>query len=255
MSDFNAAIFEKLHAKAGTGNAAPLVKYVIRCGGTVADAKSFARHAYETYQPQAALDEIAAKIAACHECKGLDTSGWARGVGAALGLSDTAPVALIGESPGRTEAQQHVPFVGPAGKLLDEMLVHAGLLRADVFLTNTLRCFTTNKSRLTPEHAATCRHFLDDELRIVHPRAIICLGRFAWENFVGEECVGPLNQIRREWRVVEQHYVAFSYHPAAALHNKNWLPKMEEDWRWIGESLRRGVAEVYMGNGDWDDPF
>lgn len=236
--------FYQLCYRALADDPAPLVKHLRAAGVTLPDAKRFLVNLRELASPADTLDAIAAAISTCPSaCQHLDRTGYARGTG-----PTNPPLMLIGESPGRNEAREHLPFIGPAGQLLTRLLARIGLCREQVYLTNTVRCFTTNKDRLTPEIAATCRRYLLEEIRVTNPRAVICLGRFAWENFMQETHSGRLDDLRQQWRPVRLPvnvrqaplHVAFSYHPAAGLHQPQYVFDMEEDFDWIGETMQLG---------------
>jgi uracil-DNA glycosylase family 4 len=103
-----------------------------------------------------------------------------------------AQVMVIGEGPGETEDKLGRPFVGRAGQLLDRMLLAIGLQREDVFICNTVKCRPTlddgvrlrNRAPL-PEEMANCRPYLDEQIDIVSPRAILCLGAPSAKSFLG----------------------------------------------------------------------
>ena len=103
-----------------------------------------------------------------------------------------AQVMVIGEGPGETEDQVGRPFVGRAGQLLDRMLLAIGLQREDVFICNTVKCRPTlddgvrlrNRPPM-PEEMANCRPYLDEQIEIVRPRAILCLGAPSAKSFLG----------------------------------------------------------------------
>jgi uracil-DNA glycosylase family 4 len=103
-----------------------------------------------------------------------------------------AALMVIGEGPGETEDRLGRPFVGRAGDLLEKMLRAIGLERDDVFICNTVKCRPTlddgGKLRNrppTPDEMANCRHFLDEQIAIVRPRAILCLGAPSAKSFLG----------------------------------------------------------------------
>jgi DNA polymerase len=252
--------FESLCYQAVAGNPAALVKYLRTRNVDASEVKKLLANLREIANPEAELAAVSARIATCHiRCSHLDHTGYACGEG------PLNPVIMfIGESPGRNEAVTHKPFVGPAGQLLESMLQRIGLHRGLVYLTNTVRCFTTNKDRLTPEVATACRRYLIDEIRIAKPQVVVCLGRFAWESFMQEPHEGRLETLRQQWRNMHLPQsvrmgklpVAFSYHPSAALRNPEYMRALEKDFDWIGRTLGlvdSAAAAAGAAAGEYDD--
>jgi DNA polymerase len=103
-----------------------------------------------------------------------------------------AALLVIGEGPGETEDKLGRPFVGRAGDLLEKMLLAIGLPREDVFIANTVKCRPTlddgvrlrNRAPL-PEEMANCRPYLDEQIEIIAPKAILCLGAPSAKSFLG----------------------------------------------------------------------
>ena len=91
----------------------------------------------------------------------------------------TSEVMFVGEGPGQREDERGVPFVGPAGKLLDELLAAAGWTRADVYVTNVVKCRPPGNRDPETEEMAACAPFLEEQLRLLNPRLIVTLGRFS----------------------------------------------------------------------------
>ena len=128
---------------------------------------------------------------ASQECRGCEL--YCRATQAVFGEGPkNAPIMLIGEQPGDQEDQQGHPFVGPAGRLLDESLVAAGIAREDVFVTNAVKHFkweARGKRRLHSKPSAreirACRPWLDAEIRVVRPHVICCLGATAAQALLG----------------------------------------------------------------------
>jgi DNA polymerase len=115
-----------------------------------------------------------------------------------------ADVMVIGEGPGETEDKLGRPFVGRAGQLLDKMLLAIGLQREDVFICNTVKCRPTldDGVRLrnrppTPEEMDNCRPYLDEQIEIVRPRAILCLGAPSAKSFLGPKF--SITKQRGQW--------------------------------------------------------
>ncbi len=115
-----------------------------------------------------------------------------------------APLLVVGEGPGETEDQQGRPFVGRAGQLLDRMLAAIALTRGDVFIANTVKCRPTlddgvrlrNRAPM-PEEMANCRPYLDEQIAIIAPRVILCLGAPAAKSFLGPKF--SITKQRGQW--------------------------------------------------------
>jgi DNA polymerase len=122
---------------------------------------------------------------------------------------------FIGEGPGFHENQQGRPFVGQAGKFLDELLSAAGLRRETVFITNVVKCRPPGNRDPQPEELEACSKFLDRQIEIINPEMIVTLGRFSMAKFFGQV---KISQIHGNMRKIGQRYIVAMYHPAAALH-------------------------------------
>jgi uracil-DNA glycosylase len=131
--------------------------------------------------------------AAAKDCTACDL--YKRGTQTVFGEgADRAPLMLIGEQPGDAEDLSGHPFVGPAGKLLDRALVEAGIDRAEVYVTNVVKHFKwepRGKRRIHKKpnagEIAACRPWLDTEIALVKPRAIVCLGATAAQALLGKQ--------------------------------------------------------------------
>lgn len=143
-----------------------------------------------------------------------------------------AKVMIIGEAPGRQEDESGQPFVGMAGKFLDKLLGIAGLNRADVFITNVVKCRPPENRKPERTEVEACADFLNAQIAIINPRLIICLGGTAASAVLGLKRItndhGKL--IERDGR-----YYFVAYHPAARFHRH----LIEEDFRQLKRALRR----------------
>jgi DNA polymerase len=124
---------------------------------------------------------------------------------------------LIGEAPGAEEDRRGEPFVGRAGKLLDEMLRALGMSRDEVFIANILKCRPPNNRDPAQSEAEACRSHLDRQIELVGPRLILAVGRIAAQQLLGSgEPVGRLRG--RVHRLEKQGVpVVVTYHPAYLL--------------------------------------
>ncbi len=152
---------------------------------------------------------------------------------------------FIGEGPGWHEDQQGRPFVGNAGKFLNELLELGGLKRDDVFITNVVKCRPPGNRDPMPDEMAACAPYLERQIAAINPDVIVTLGRFSMSRwFPGER----ISKIHGQAKRVEGRIVVPMYHPAAALHQAALRGAIEEDFKklpkWLEEAIRdREVAE------------
>jgi DNA polymerase len=130
-----------------------------------------------------------------------------------------AEIMFVGEGPGYHEDLQGQPFVGAAGHFLDELLQRAGIKRADVFITNVIKCRPPSNRDPTPEEIAACNDFLLAQIALIKPRAICTLGRFALATLVDERLTSISQVHGKAYRKSGIIFVPL-YHPAAALHDQ-----------------------------------
>lgn len=157
------------------------------------------------------MDAIRLKIRTCQECPlHLGRKNAVPGEGAV-----DAKVMFIGEGPGFHENEQGKPFVGQAGKFLDELLAAGGLKRDEVFITNVVKCRPPSNRDPEPGELAACRTYLDEQIELINPKVIVTLGRFSMARFIEG---GRISQIHGKTHDVEGRTVITMYHPAAALH-------------------------------------
>jgi DNA polymerase len=170
-----------------------------------------------------ALEEIAAEVRVCPKCELARTRTHAvPGDGNAK-----ARVMLIGEGPGWHEDQQGKPFVGNAGKFLNELLAKAGLTRDEVFITNVVKCRPPGNRDPLPDEIAACAPYLERQIAAIDPDVIITLGRFSMARwFPGERISKIHGQAKRDGR----RLVVPMYHPAAALHQAALRGDIEDDF-------------------------
>ena len=171
-----------------------------------------------------ALRDLAGEIAACPKCDLSKTRTHAvPGEG-----SPNADIVFIGEGPGFYEDQQARPFVGPAGKFLDELLASIGLRRQDVYICNVIKCRPPNNRDPLPGEIAACKPWLDRQLEIISPKVIVTLGRFSMTRYFPGQSISRIHgQPRRLGEVT----VVPMYHPAAALHQASLRRTIMEDFK------------------------
>jgi len=183
--------------------------------------------------PQKLLDAIAAEIRE-HDACGFDVCEQATRMVPGEG-SATASVVLVGEAPGANEDREGRPFVGRAGRLLDQLLAEAGLKREDVFITNVLKARPPRNRDPRAAEVAHHLHWLAAQLQVIRPRLLVPLGRHALARFAPDLKIGDVHGhvLQRDGRTLFP-----MYHPAAALHNQRLLETLVADARALREALR-----------------
>jgi DNA polymerase len=139
-----------------------------------------------------------------------------------------AEIMLIGEAPGMNEDRQGRPFVGAAGKFLEELLAAAGLSREDVFICNVLKCRPPSNRDPLPAEIEACSDYLDEQIDIIDPLVIVTLGRYSMARFFPRQTISRIHGTVKE--VAGRAYVPM-YHPAAALHQGSLREVMLNDFR------------------------
>ncbi|MBC8448929.1 MAG: uracil-DNA glycosylase [Chloroflexi bacterium] len=176
------------------------------------------------------LETLNRQITACQRCPlGRMRNRAVPGEGPA-----DAQIMFIGEAPGFHEDRQGRPFVGAAGKFLDELLASINMKREDVFIANVIKCRPPGNRDPQPDEIAACRPYLDKQIDLIQPRIIITLGRFSMARYFPGASISRIHgQPKRSGGRI--FYPMF--HPAAALHQPRWRPLIEEDMKRIPELL------------------
>jgi DNA polymerase len=148
--------------------------------------------------------------------------------------SASAEVVFVGEAPGATEDKLGRPFVGAAGKFLDEMLASINLARADVYITNIVKYRPPGNRDPLPEEIAAFKPFLLEQLAIIQPKLVVFLGRHAMNVFLPQLKISQAHG--RAFKRGGQVYMPL-YHPAAALYNGGMRAQLLEDFAGIPKVL------------------
>ena len=136
---------------------------------------------------------------------------------------------IIGEAPGAEEDRRGEPFVGRAGKLLDEMLLAIGMQRESVFIANILKCRPPNNRDPAADEAAACRGYLDRQIELISPQIIVAVGRIAAQHLLATDApVGRLRG-RRHQLSGSGIPVVVTYHPAYLLRSPTQKRKAWQD--------------------------
>jgi len=166
--------------------------------------------------PVATLSVLREKVLPCTACdlaEGRNSTVFGAG-------HPAADLMFIGEAPGRDEDLQGEPFVGASGQLLTKILGAIGFAREDVFIANILKCRPPNNRDPLPVEVAACEGWLNQQLEIIRPRVICCLGRVAAQTLLKTDA--SLGSLRKSVNFYAGVPVMATYHPAALLRNPNW---------------------------------
>lgn len=177
---------------------------------------------------RADLAELAARARACERCPQLAAARTT----VVFGNGDPdADLLLVGEAPGQDEDRQGVPFVGAAGRLLNELLAEIGIRRDEVFVTNVLRCRPPDNRDPLPEEIDHCRGYLLETLALVRPKVVCSLGTFATRLLREDPASIRAVRGRAEIRTIGRSTVRLLplFHPAAALYQPSSVELLRED--------------------------
>lgn len=177
------------------------------------------------------LAELNSQIAVCQACPlGASRTTAVPGEG-----PPDARVMFIGEGPGEQEDQSGRPFVGAAGRLLNQLMLKAGLRRPEVFITNIVKCRPPGNRDPQPNEREACRPYLEAQIALLNPRVICLLGRHAVHCLLDPQA----SMTRLHGVPVERDGIWFVplYHPAAALHQPGLQPVLVEDMRRLAAML------------------
>jgi DNA polymerase len=156
-----------------------------------------------------------------------------------------AELMFVGEAPGASEDEQGLPFVGRAGKLLEQLLGEIGMARADVFIANVLKCRPPGNRDPLPAEIGNCEGYLMSQVELIQPTVICSLGNFATKLLRGDTTGITRLHGRAEELVIGRRAVRLYpiYHPAAALYTPAMLATLREDFSRVPELLALGAPE------------
>ena len=180
----------------------------------------------------AAMEELARSVDGCNGCKLAATRNKI-----VFGMGDpNADIVFIGEAPGRDEDRTGVPFVGRAGRLLDKIFAAMGLSRErGIYIANILKCRPPNNRDPQPDEVERCIPYLLNQLRIIRPKVICCLGRVAAQNLLGTDAtLGRLRGKVHRYSIEgmeDSVPVIVTYHPAYLLRNPAGKKPVWEDMK------------------------
>jgi len=155
--------------------------------------------------------------------------------------SADAEIMFIGEGPGQKEDELGRPFVGAAGKFLDEMLGIINLKREEVYIANIVKCRPPQNRDPLPEEAAACWPWLLSQIKIIQPKLIVTLGRHSMERFLPNQKISQIHgrAMRREVDKIGKQVFYTLYHPAAALYNGSMRELLIKDFKRIPKVIEK----------------
>src|SRR5271168_3734094 len=192
-----------------------------------------------------ALKELLVEARGCTRCAELAATRTSVVFGA--GNAD-AELMFVGEAPGANEDLQALPFVGAAGKLLEQLLGEIGLSRSEVFIANVLKCRPPGNRDPQPREIENCQDYLHRQVELIQPHVICTLGNFSTKLLRGEQTGitrlhGQPEVLTLGRRVVRLYPI---YHPAAALYTPRMLETLREDFTRLPELLALGAPEQQL---------
>ena len=162
----------------------------------------------------------------CESCKACPLAKTRNNVVFSDGNPSTAKIVFIGEAPGEVEDEMGIPFVGRAGQLMNEFLSEAGISREDdIYMINTVKCRPPENRVPTDEEKSACRKFLDAQIDIIKPEAIVLCGATALKSFVELDKKQTISKVRGKWMTVTVDGVEYKaitiFHPSYLLRNRS----------------------------------
>lgn len=195
---------------------------------------------------QAQLDAIAAEASVCTKCK-LHHSRKNAVPGDGPADSD---IMFIGEGPGFHENEQGLPFVGAAGKFLEELLEGNGMSRKTVFITNIVKCRPPGNRDPEAEEIEACADYLERQIKTINPKVIVTLGRFSMARYFPK---AKISGIHGQAKNINGRLVVPMYHPAAALHQPSLRSVVQDDFSKLPKLIAKGAANSKPMN-EGEDP-
>ncbi len=214
---------KKESAKTPVPVPSPVVKQATLFGGPAAGVQDSPVRP----DPDRTLDSFYHEIKDCVRCRlGHTRTRFVFGVG-----NPKADILFVGEAPGKDEDLQGEPFVGRAGKLLDKILEATGFARNEVYIANVLKCRPPENRDPQPDEMETCSPYLLEQIRLINPKFIVCLGRIAAMQLL--ETKLALGRLRGTFHNFNGFQVMVTYHPAALLRFAEYKKDVWEDMKML----------------------
>jgi DNA polymerase len=177
------------------------------------------------------LDDLRSFIGDCQRCKLCSgRKNIVFGVG-----NPKAELIFVGEGPGADEDEKGEPFVGRAGQLLTKMINAMGFERSDIYIANVVKCRPPENRNPEPDEIAACMPFLMQQIEIIKPKVIMCLGKFAAQTVLKTEIT--ISRLRGHFQDVNGVAVMPTFHPAYLLRNPGMKKVAWEDCKLVMEKL------------------
>ena len=188
------------------------------------------------------LEKISAEVKACPLCRLSRTRKNAVPGEGQL----AAKIMFIGEAPGRSEDEKGRPFVGAAGRILDDVLKKAGIERSQVFITNIVKCRPPNNRVPEEDEVLACRPYLERQVALIGPKVICILGRTAYSSLLGGGSI-TANRGKIVEKAGQKYFLTI--HPAAAIYNRRLISVLEADLK----KLAKGVKNQHETKSSLED--
>lgn len=186
------------------------------------------------------LNQIAEQVAACQKCD----LHFSRKIAVPGEGPPDAEVMFIGEGPGFHENEQGRPFVGAAGKFLEELLASIGMSREQVYIGNVVKCRPPGNRDPQPEELHACSDYLERQIRTINPKVIVTLGRFSLQRYLPN---AKISEVHGKAVRVKGRLICPMYHPAAALHQPSLRVTVEQDFQRLPQMISQAEhAPVYQ---------
>lgn len=185
-------------------------------------------------KPDEILKQIAQEVSVCQKCQlHYGRKHAVPGEGPA-----NAKIMFIGEGPGFYENEQGRPFVGAAGKFLEELLAGIGMKREQVFIGNVVKCRPPGNRDPLPEEIGSCANYLDRQIAAINPQVIVTLGRYSMAKFLPN---AKISAVHGQSFQVNGRLIVPMYHPAAALHQPSLKSDVERDFARLPELIAKSA--------------
>ncbi len=194
------------------------------------------------------FDSLKAEYLTCRRCPELCGSRTQVVFGSG---NPQADVLLIGEAPGAHEDTQGIPFCGMSGKILNELLVSAGLLKEQIFITNTILCRPPGNRNPTKQEVENCSERLNQLIALMEPKVIVTIGNFATDRIIGKTSIKSIHGKMFSAIINGRKITVIPViHPASYLYsgrNPELLEEMKEDFRTIAGVVGKQRAQTSLG--------
>jgi uracil-DNA glycosylase len=178
------------------------------------------------------LEKIASEVIGCPLCK-LSRSR----INAVPGDGQlSSKIIIIGEAPGKNEDEQGKPFIGAAGRILNQALEKADIKRDEVFITNVVKCRPPRNRVPENDERDICRQYLDREISLIVPKVICILGSTAYSSILGGKSI-----TKNRGKIIERNGLKYflTIHPAAAIYNKNLRSVLNNDFFTLSKEIKK----------------